>query len=218
LQKLERRVHLRRHMLFWHQILGFITLGALAATDIIGTLNYVDKFGGGNASGAFQQAHIGLAAGTTITFATTAALALFAPNPYPKALERRDRRSGVFARGFGSILRSDHLSMAARPTAYGASMAPFAPILFWNRTGSSGRTLLSHVGRQRGDGRERLLAHNFVRDADAVLAIDGNRQLEGVEAVEPQPVLKQRGIVDDLLRRHVEQVQARDDQLLDLLL
>src|SRR4029077_15793303 len=42
--ELVEEVHLRRQLLKWHQALGFVTLVALAATDIIGQLNYQDKF------------------------------------------------------------------------------------------------------------------------------------------------------------------------------
>src|SRR3954454_20143457 len=46
--KFDEKVHLRRKMLLAHQAMGFITLGVLAATLVLGTLNFVDKYGGGN--------------------------------------------------------------------------------------------------------------------------------------------------------------------------
>jgi hypothetical protein len=85
--KLEREVRLRRTLLKWHQALGFVTLGALAATDIIGQLNYMDKYGGGNDTGTYYNAHLGLGIATTAVFATTGTLALAAPNPYPKPIK-----------------------------------------------------------------------------------------------------------------------------------
>jgi hypothetical protein len=86
--KLERKVHLRRSMLQWHQALGFATLAALAATDIIGTLSFYDKYtAAGSDTGRFETAHEGLAIGTTIMFGATGILALAAPNPYPKPLK-----------------------------------------------------------------------------------------------------------------------------------
>ena len=86
--KLERKVHLRRQLLRWHVALGFVTLAALAATDIIGQLNYQDKFAAtGTDAGTFATVHEGLAIGTTGLFAATGILALAAPNPYPKPIK-----------------------------------------------------------------------------------------------------------------------------------
>lgn len=87
LAELERKVHLRRQLLVWHQALGFVTLAALAATDIVGQLNYDDKYTrSGTDTGRFATAHEGLGIGTTIAFGATGILALAAPNPYPKPL------------------------------------------------------------------------------------------------------------------------------------
>jgi hypothetical protein len=86
--KLERKVHLRRALLQWHQALGFATLAALAVTNIIGTLDYYDKYtAAGTDTGVYATAHEGLAIGTTIMFGATGILALSAPNPYPKPLK-----------------------------------------------------------------------------------------------------------------------------------
>jgi cytochrome b561 len=86
--KLERKVHLRRALLKWHVALGFVTLAALAATDIIGTLNYYDKYdANGTDTGQFSTYHEGLGIGTASLFAVTGVLALAAPNPYPKPLK-----------------------------------------------------------------------------------------------------------------------------------
>jgi len=87
LARLDKRVHLRRNMLVAHQVFGFITLAALAATDVIGTLHWVDKFGGGPDDDRYKDAHLYLGGTTTALFATTAMLALFAPNPYPKPIK-----------------------------------------------------------------------------------------------------------------------------------
>lgn len=86
--KLERKVHLRRSMLQWHQALGFATLVALAATNIIGTLSYYDKYtANGTDNGAYTTAHEGLGIGTTALFGVTGILAIAAPNPYPKPIK-----------------------------------------------------------------------------------------------------------------------------------
>lgn len=87
LARLEHRAHLRRQLLLWHQALGFVTLGALAVTDVIGTLSYYDKYvSTGTDTGKFTTWHEGLGIGTTAAFGVTGLLALLAPNPYPKPL------------------------------------------------------------------------------------------------------------------------------------
>ena len=86
--KLERKVHLRRQLLKWHVALGFVTLAALAATDVIGTLSYYDKYAaGGSDTGRFSTYHEGLGIGTAGLFGVTGILALAAPNPYPKPIK-----------------------------------------------------------------------------------------------------------------------------------
>jgi hypothetical protein len=85
--QLDRKVKLRRNMLQAHQAIGFATLGLLAATLVIGTLNYVDKYGGGDDTGKYYNYHLGLASVSSATFATTGILALAAPNPYPKPIK-----------------------------------------------------------------------------------------------------------------------------------
>jgi hypothetical protein len=88
LAKLEKKVHLRRQLLKWHVALGFVTLAALAATDVIGTLSYYDKYSaGGSDNGAYTTYHEGLGIGTAGLFGVTGILALAAPNPYPKPVK-----------------------------------------------------------------------------------------------------------------------------------
>ena len=90
LAALDKKVKLRRSMLKWHQGLGFATLGLLALTLVIGQLDYQDKYALGDDTGQFHDAHLGLGIGSTLVFAATGALAIFAPNPYPKPV-RADR-------------------------------------------------------------------------------------------------------------------------------
>ena len=86
--QLEKKVHLRRALLQWHQALGFATLALLAVTDIIGSLNYYDKYdANGTDRGTFTTWHEGLGIGTASLFAVTGVLALAAPNPYPKPVK-----------------------------------------------------------------------------------------------------------------------------------
>ena len=88
LARLERAVRLRRKLLIAHQILGFATLAAVAATDVIGQLNYDDKYTkSGSDTGKFYNTHEDLGIITTALFATTGVLALVAPNPYPKPIK-----------------------------------------------------------------------------------------------------------------------------------
>ncbi len=83
----ERRVKLRRKVLQLHQGFGFTTLGLLAVTLILGQLNYLDKYGGGDLTGRYQYPHLALASLSTASFATTGLLALLAPTPYKKELK-----------------------------------------------------------------------------------------------------------------------------------
>ncbi len=81
-----RQVKKRRLMLQLHQGFGFATLAVFAATIVVGQLNYIDKFGGGDYTDRYDRPHLGLAATTTALFATDGILALAAPNPYPKPI------------------------------------------------------------------------------------------------------------------------------------
>ena len=94
----------RRLILQLHQGFGFATLALLAATVVIGQLNYVDKYGG-DYTNRYQNVHLGLATASTALFAVDAGLALFAPNAYKKPI-RADAAlvhkimMGVAAAGF----------------------------------------------------------------------------------------------------------------------
>jgi hypothetical protein len=83
-KELESKLALRRRMLQLHQLGGFVTLGGLALTAVLGQLNYNDKYGGGGDTGKYYQWHRWTAVTTATVFAGTAALAVFAPSPLPK--------------------------------------------------------------------------------------------------------------------------------------
>jgi hypothetical protein len=83
-RELERQLAKRRTMLKWHQIGGFLTLGGLTATAVLGQLDYLDKYGGHGDVGTYHAWHRWVAAGTTAVFAATASLAIFAPSPLEK--------------------------------------------------------------------------------------------------------------------------------------
>jgi hypothetical protein len=84
---IEKQVKRRRRMLQMHQGFGFATLVLLAATCVIGQLNYVDKYGGGDFTEKYQYPHLGLAMAATVSFAATGILGLAAPTPYKKPLK-----------------------------------------------------------------------------------------------------------------------------------
>ena len=82
--RIEKLAKIRRGMLTAHQTVGFVTLASLAATLVIGQLNYQDRYVTGDFTGRYKLPHLGLSIATTGLFAGTGFLALFAPNPYPK--------------------------------------------------------------------------------------------------------------------------------------
>jgi hypothetical protein len=86
-EEIERLSRRRRTMLVAHQVFGFATLAALAATLVVGQLVYDDKYARGDDNGRFNDAHLGLSIVATGLFATTGVLGLFAPNPYPKPIK-----------------------------------------------------------------------------------------------------------------------------------
>lgn len=89
-EELERKVKTRRGMLRAHQAIGFATLGVMAATLVVGQLNYVARYGGynnGNDYDRFQVPHWGLAATTSVLFTGLGILGVAAPNPYPKPIK-----------------------------------------------------------------------------------------------------------------------------------
>jgi hypothetical protein len=70
----------RRAMLKTHQALGLTTLGLMAASSVVGQLNYNDMYAAHPAgTGNYIWPHRVLAYGSAAAFATTASFALFAP-------------------------------------------------------------------------------------------------------------------------------------------
>jgi hypothetical protein len=82
-EQIDHELQLRRTMLKLHQAFGIATVALLAATVVVGQMNYYDKFSGQN-TGQFEVWHDYFEAATTASFATTGLLALFAPVPIPK--------------------------------------------------------------------------------------------------------------------------------------
>lgn len=83
--ELDRQLELRRKMLQWHQAAGFVTIGALSATVVLGQLDYLDKYGGRGDTGKYHLWHRWVAFSSAAIFAGTASLAVFAPVPIEKA-------------------------------------------------------------------------------------------------------------------------------------
>jgi hypothetical protein len=77
----------RRHRLETHQLLGLTTWAFMAASCIVGQLNYNDLYGGGSGRGNFMMPHRLLVYSTAGLFTATGIYALLAPQPYKKPLK-----------------------------------------------------------------------------------------------------------------------------------
>jgi len=80
----ERLVERRRSMLKLHQGLGIATWAALAATTVVGQLQFDDRFRGGGDTGKYRTPHKVLVYTSVTLFTATGLLGLFAPEPYRK--------------------------------------------------------------------------------------------------------------------------------------
>ena len=86
----EQAVDRRRSMLKVHQGLGIATVATLAATSVVGQLDFNDRFRGGGDTGQYHTAHKALAYGSAALFTTAGLLAVLAPEPYAKKGGRAD--------------------------------------------------------------------------------------------------------------------------------
>jgi hypothetical protein len=80
----------RRRLLTLHQGFGFGLAALMAGSIVTGQLNYNDRFRGPS-TGKFRDAHRLFVYSTTLTFAATGLLALFAPVPPGQAPRGLDR-------------------------------------------------------------------------------------------------------------------------------
>lgn len=78
----EKELKLRRGMLIAHQVLGFVTLGGMAAQGVVGARLY-NRY-----SDNTKDLHEGLAVAVNTTYSATAVLSLFSPPP----LINRDKK------------------------------------------------------------------------------------------------------------------------------
>jgi cytochrome b561 len=84
---IEQKAQTRRWMLKTHQTLGLATWALMAATVTLGQLNYNQLYGGGGGSPKWQTPHQILVLSTSLTFAASAAFAIFAPTPYKRPMQ-----------------------------------------------------------------------------------------------------------------------------------
>jgi hypothetical protein len=133
----QRRVERRRLMLKVHQGMGIATWTALAATSIVGQLQFDDRFRGGGDTGKWRTPHKALVITSSTLFATSGLLALLAPEPYQKRPLRLDTATvhkvsmavatagmlaqialGVAARGKAGSLQERDLATAHQVVGY----------------------------------------------------------------------------------------------------
>lgn len=99
----------RRTLLKVHQGVGLAMLGLMAGTMVSGQLNYNDYYGGPQTA-RYAATHRWLARGTSLTFLTTGALALFAPVPTDKRHAGVDRvllhKIGLYGASAGMITQA----------------------------------------------------------------------------------------------------------------
>ncbi|HEX8441356.1 hypothetical protein [Archangium sp.] len=84
--KLEKAIARRRTMLSIHQGLGIAMAVTLAATVVVGQLNFDDRYRGYGDTGKYRNWHTGLVVGSSSLFAGTGLLGLLAPTPFEKKL------------------------------------------------------------------------------------------------------------------------------------
>ena len=138
-------------MLTFHQGLGIATWSALAATTVVGQLDFNDRFRGGGDTGKYHGTHKALAYGTSTLFLGTGLLGLLAPEPYEKkvgfdtatvhkssmALATAGMATqialGLLARGSAGKLRERDLATAHQVTGYATlgAMTVGAVVLFF---------------------------------------------------------------------------------------
>ena len=138
--KLGLEIERRRSMLETHQILGLTTLGVMAATCVLGQLDYNDMYGSGHAgSGNYLWPKRVGAYATTGLFISTAVFSVFAPVPFEKHSEGLDRitihKIAVIGASLGMAAQMGLGIVAARSADAGhqrESMAQAHMIVGWS--------------------------------------------------------------------------------------
>jgi hypothetical protein len=151
LSRLQAKVKLARRLMPWHRALGLMTLAMLAVSNILGSLDYYDKYDArGTDTGQFAGWHEGVSIGATATFAATGALALIAPNPYrqPLALDRtlvHKLAMALAAVGFVAQIVIGPITSASDGKLYQRDLAVTHLVVGWATLGFMSAGVLSYV-------------------------------------------------------------------------
>jgi hypothetical protein len=117
LAALDRAVGTRRRMLQAHQALGFLTASFAGFGALFRQLDYLDRFGGAN-TGQWEALHLGITVAGAAVLATTALLAVAAPNPYPKPIRRDTALIHKVTMTIGAAATAAEVVTDALATAY----------------------------------------------------------------------------------------------------
>jgi hypothetical protein len=122
-----KETQVRRRVLTAHLGVGIATLGLLAATLVLGTLNYVDKFEEGS-TGRYNLPHLAFASISSAAFTTTAILGLAAPVPYKKPIRADAALAHKVLMGFAAACFAANLIMGPISVARAGTLdqRPFA--------------------------------------------------------------------------------------------
>jgi hypothetical protein len=148
---LRPKAKLHRQLDTWHRALGFATLALLTATNVLGTLDYYDRFDArGSNTGQFSPWHEGVALGTTASFVGTGILGLIAraPEPRPTQLARVRAHQigmGLAALGFAAQLVLGPITSISDGKLYQRDLAVTHVVLGWATLGFMGAGVLSYV-------------------------------------------------------------------------
>jgi hypothetical protein len=150
--KARAQLQRRRHLLVWHRVLGFATLTLLAAANVLGTLNYYDKYDArGIDNGAFTGWHEGLSIGATATFGVSGVLGLVARGPDPQRQLKRGRAlahkisMAAAAVGFVAEIVLGSVAGISDGKLYQRDLAVSHVALGWATFGFLGAGVLSYV-------------------------------------------------------------------------
>lgn len=147
-----RAVERRRTMLGLHQALGVATVASLAATSVVGQLQFDDRFRGGGDTGRWKVPHRALVITSSALFVSAGLLGVLAPEPYAKRGGRADTATlhkvamgvatagmvaqvvlGIAARGKAGTTRERDLAVAHQILGYstlGAATVGAAVLFF----------------------------------------------------------------------------------------
>jgi hypothetical protein len=149
--RLQAKIKLARRLMPWHRALGLVTLAMLLASNILGSLDYYDKYDArGTDTGQFTGWHEGLSIGATAAFAATGALALAAPNPQRRPLKLdatlvHKLALALAAVGFVAELVLGPISSASDGKLFQRDLAVSHLVIGWTTLGFTSAGVLSFV-------------------------------------------------------------------------